>query len=273
MLAVTGKLAGWAFSDYLDETDGLDLANVTFVEPCGLVGIAALADKAVHEGRTVEFTTPRRQDVRNYLARMGLGEVLSGLSIEHGLPTVNVTPLPGDLLELQSFSSEHDGDSLAKLVHSKLSDDSADTQVVAALFDALIELTANVTSHAEVERGYLAAQTFRQGDAKRIVFSIADGGIGIPNSLRKNPNYAELTSDTDAVREAMNYGASSLTEAGRGSGLHDVIKATVELNGEATILSGDARLQAAVGPSSYRTYAARNPYPGTLIQVEIGYTP
>jgi hypothetical protein len=92
----------------------VDLSAATFVEPAGLVAIAALIDRAVRQGKAVTFVRPDDYGVRNYLSRMHLGDFLDNLGVPHDLPTVNEAPLQDTLLELRPFSTQSDGEALAK---------------------------------------------------------------------------------------------------------------------------------------------------------------
>jgi hypothetical protein len=130
----------------------VDLGNATFLEPIGLVAVAALTDRAVREGKQVRFTRPSDFGVRNYCARIGLGKHLESLFVSHDLPTVQEKPHPDELLELRQFSSEFDGEQLARLVYDRVSDDGStvDAQVPDTLFTSIRELAANVSAHAKV---------------------------------------------------------------------------------------------------------------------------
>jgi hypothetical protein len=246
----------------------IDLSETSFVEPTGLVTVAALSDRASRESRAIDFTPPGDYGVRNYLSRMGIRHHLDGLFTEHDLPDVASTPHPEELLELQKFASEFDGEQLAQLLYNKVSGNS-DPQVPDTLYTSICELAANVTTHAVVPHGFAAAQTFWRGGWERIVFAVADGGIGIEQSLAGRYQLADAR---EALQRAVEYGTSHTGEAGRGSGLHDVMKSIVGLQGRFTIISGNARL-VATSNNGVEVSATPSVYPGTLIEGQLSCRP
>jgi hypothetical protein len=247
----------------------IDLSATTFVEPTGLVTIAALADQASRENRSIDFTPPGDYGVRNYLSRMGVKHHLDGLFTEHGLPDVASNPHPEELLELQKFATEFDGEQLAQLLYDKVSGHT-DAQIPETLYTSICELAANATTHAQVPHGFAAAQTFWQGGWERIVFAVADSGIGIQQSLAK---HYQLADAREALQEAVKYGTSGTGEAGRGSGLHDVMDAVVGLQGRFTIISGNAKLVATSDNNEVKVFATPSAYPGTLIEGQLSCRP
>ena len=133
----------------------VDLAPTTFVDAYGLVATACLMQaQAGTEPRTV-FTAPENVNVRNYLARMRLQEVLDrwGVRVE-GTPLGRVREHAGSdqLLPLQWFDESADYARLADLVWSRL-DGQVDPHVLAALYEALHELAANVVEHSRAPGG------------------------------------------------------------------------------------------------------------------------
>lgn len=274
MLTVIGSFNSWGIAGALQAQAGtgpvvIDLTETTFVEPCGLVTIAALADRAVREGSEVIFKTPNSFQVRNYLSRMGMTKVLDDLGITHNLPVVNINPLPGDLLELRRFSSQFDGEELAKLVFEKVATSGADAQVPDALHASLCELAANVTTHAQVEHGYAAAQTFGKGNSQRITFAVADGGQGVEAAISS----AHSPKDAgEALGLAIKQGVSGTGEPGRGTGLPDVVESTISLGGSFFLMSGSAKL-ITTSANSVTCENTVSVYPGTLIQAEINCRP
>ncbi len=274
MLTVVGRLNTTTIATMLKwdptaPTCVIDLAGAGFVEPAGLVTIAALADRARREGMIVEFTSPNNESVKNYLSRMKLGDILDELGIDHGLPTVRPKPLAEDLLELRKFSSEFDGGELAALVYDKVDGLDVDPQVPVTLQEGLAELAGNVTLHAEVAHGYAAAQTFPNGGSPQIMFAVADGGRGVSTSLKAGG--LAIETDESALRLAVEPGVSGTGEKGRGNGLPDVVSSTVGLAGLFFMTSGHAWLTRKKGITS--TEKLLSVYPGTLIQSTVSCKP
>jgi hypothetical protein len=91
----------------------------------------------------------------------------------------------------------------------------------------------NVWLHSdEAQPGLLAYQVRR----RKFAFSVADMGIGILTSLRKNPDYQSLSSSMDAIRKAIQPGVTRLDYGGLG--FTQLINALADLWGNARIRSG-----------------------------------
>lgn len=105
---------------------------------------------------------------------------------------------------------------------------------------AVGELVDNVGEHSRrIESGIAA---FAAG-AKSIEFVVADAGIGVLDSLRQNPDFANLRDSGEALREAAKDGVSSIsTASGRGYGIGQLFRALAGWDGEVRFRSGDHSL-------------------------------
>lgn len=232
-----------------------DLTRATWVEPVGLVMLAALAERQVRQGGAVKLLAPTNPDVARYLSRMHLGIVLDALGQEHDLPSVNARDT-GELVELRRFSGTHEPDQLGKMLFDKTE---SNKRVARALHQSIAELGVNVPEHADLEYGYVAAQTTYGGTMVR--FAVGDGGRGVAAGFDPAPT------DTEALRDVL-QGKSRMNEAGRGRGLAKAQKLVLELGGSLHMISGGA----------YRTHYPKrqtqgkspNRYPGTLLQGTFG---
>ena len=269
VLRAQGSLNSRTVAHALTDDSAIDMSSLTFVEPIGLVAAAALSDRAVRDGQPTNFVRPVDFSAGNYCSRMGLKKHFDSLLISNDLPTVAQNPHPDDLLELQKFSSEFDGTQLAQLVYNRVTsiNTEVDAQVPNTLYESLCELASNVTTHAEVTHGYVAAQTYPAKGT--IVFAVSDSGIGVRQSLAGRYHPAN---DQEALQLAVQYGVSTTGEGGRGSGLHDVMDSVVGLRGTFTIISGSAKLVVtdvgAINPVATPSY-----FNGTLIQGELSCVP
>lgn len=76
---------------------------------------------------------------------------------------------------------------------------------------------------------------------------IADCGIGIPESLRRNPDFADVLNDADAIALATQLHITGTGEAHRGIGLDHVMGVVKSFGGCLTIISGSGSLDVAYG--------------------------
>jgi hypothetical protein len=238
-----GSLDLWTFDACYDPTltaggtFEIDLAEASFVDTYGLVAIACAARQAEEAGQEVVFTGPTDVNVARYLTRMHVPELLPSSA---DLPAVRYEEeLPDRVLEVQSFDSEGDTERLAGLIYDKLKG-TVNRAVPQALFDAICELGANVTQHANAPAGGLmAAQVFRRGRSDEyLVACVGDTGVGVRASLASRYS---LASDADAIILAMDEGVSEYADPARGQGLPEVGRLVTGLGGQVVARSGDGR--------------------------------
>ena len=109
------------------------------------------------------------------------------------------------------------------------------------LVGAMREIEENVHLHSE--RSFDGVVGYR-GTRLEFEFVVADSGIGILSSLKKSPEYAQLTDAGTAIRLALTDGQSRLIceNPGRGYGFHDLFVGLANLNGDLRFRSGDHAL-------------------------------
>lgn len=100
------------------------------------------------------------------------------------------------------------------------------------------ELALNAAQHSFSEAGCTATleSTVIEGETVFII-GIADAGIGILSSLRRNPELTYMTNDESAISSATELGVSGTREQ-RGVGLHFVAERVRAYSGELLIVSG-----------------------------------
>jgi hypothetical protein len=218
----------------------LDLARVGFVDAYALTGLACFVASAAGDGLCVRVALPEEADVRSWLSRMHLGDVLEafGVQVVGELRRVPERDRRDALIELQRFKDANGSDRLASFIWERLQG-GADGEVVNQLFEATGELGANVVEHAgSPSGGFVAAQRYKAGTPdERIIVAVGDVGIGIRESLR--PRYGEMTDDA-AIRRAVQWNVSRLPDEGRGQGLPGVVDGVQGLGGTIWIRSGVA---------------------------------
>jgi hypothetical protein len=218
----------------------LDLARVGFVDAYALTGLACFVASAAGDGLCVRVALPEEADVRSWLSRMHLGDVLEafGVQVVGELRRVPERDRRDALIELQRFEDANGSDRLASFIWERLQG-GADGEVVNQLFEATGELGANVVEHAgSPSGGFVAAQRYKAGTPdERIIVAVGDVGIGIRESLR--PRYGEMTDDA-AIRRAVQWNVSRLPDEGRGQGLPGVVDGVQGLGGTIWIRSGVA---------------------------------
>ncbi len=234
----------------------IDLSDLRFCHPVGLVAIATHAERYLSEGRRVSVVGPSNPDVANYLSRMRLSQVLSTLGAEHQLPRVREHNVEGSLFELTTF----DGSRGAAAVAELLFDDARDVgeEVACALYEGLCEAGQNVAHHSGQTRGFMAAQWVRNRQTFR--FTVGDSGVGLLSTLRTRG----VHSDREALTKAVQKGVSSSGDGQRGMGLYDMGQQLTSLSGTLDLISGCARL--CLSRSGQKLHDYELPMEGTIVQ-------
>jgi anti-sigma regulatory factor (Ser/Thr protein kinase)/ABC-type transporter Mla MlaB component len=127
----------------------------------------------------------------------------------------------------------------------------------------IFELSENVIQHSGVSGGVTVLRIC-PGE-QRVSLAIADGGVGIRESLTRNPEFSDIGDDLTAIVKAMRARATGEAGTGGGMGLF-LARCVVRSNGGAFMVrSGEACCE----ESDTRSNAANLPsLLGTLISVE-----
>lgn len=236
----------------------VDLREASFVEPAGLVAVAATAERAVREGRRVEVRAPLSDSCRNYLARMQLGVQLNALGVAHSLGSVRSHYVGDKLCELRRFRDESELDEIADTIISLYR--RAGLSVVQPLYNSLYELALNAVQHSGQGGGYVALQAFpKSGD---VAFAIGDSGVGLRARLG-------ASTDKAAIALAAQKHVTSEGEPGRGRGITGVIELTGQHRGAVTMISGTAHGEFTRGHWDPRVTTMTGPFLGTVAQARL----
>lgn len=139
----------------------------------------------------------------------------------------------------------------------------------AALEWSINELTDNVLVHSQSPvGGFVQVSTF-QPNKKRVMFIVADPGIGIPNSLKQG--HPEITSDADALDKAIREGVTRDKALGQGNGLFGTFQICSHSHGFFQAESGYGRLTY-YEPAGFKIRTESVPYNGTLVVAEINFS-
>lgn len=197
----------------------LDLGGLVSVCPTALALMTAVVMRMtaldlVSEGSVV--TPPRSPLTRNYLMRMDfLRLILDDEDLDEPFErreAVGFRPC-------QQFQTLEEYPRVALGLTDALAERCQTDRVARnSIRIALDELTENVLHHAESPIGGFAAA---QGWPKRGAFEIGivDLGIGIRASLAKNPAYAGLSGDVEAIQTALQPRVTSTPDRNLGVGL------------------------------------------------------
>ena len=162
-----------------------------------------------------------------------------------------------ELLPLTRFRTEDDANALWERVAIELDERGVGPSNVRTDVDSIFEeLALNAVQHSVIsDNCYGIIQLHgdppirspqNPGGQILYVVGVSDGGIGIPNSLRRNPLYAGLNEDRDAITRATDMDVTG-TDSQRGAGLYHVMERVRAYRGELLIISGHGFLRSSDG--------------------------
>ena len=164
----------------------------------------------------------------------------------------------------QRFTTESEMDPIvASVMNLLLSRMNVERETLAALEWSMNEVMDNVLSHAQsATGGFVQATAYEQ--SQRVEFIVADGGIGIAQSMR-------IRDHEQALASAIAEGGTSDRATNMGNGLFGSFRIATLSDGQFEINSGFGLLHASHdGPDSYRTRKRRIRYGGTAIRCGVG---
>lgn len=129
------------------------------------------------------------------------------------------------------------------------------------------EITDNVLMHANCPDGGFLQLTAKPS-AKLIEFAVADGGDGIPKSLKSSQ--LQISSDVDALSRAIEQGVTRDQTIGQGNGLWGCYRIAVKSGGKFDIHSGNATLYY-TSNAGLHSKGEPVPYAGTMVHCCINY--
>ncbi len=257
----------------------LDLSAVEFVEPAGLCGLASLLEFLIPRSRLVGLRFSGH-NVTAYLERMNFFKIF-GHRVETNADVAALEERrrgnPGTLQELINFHSEEEIPGIINRISEILTNKDYRLRERAAICATLSEICANAVEHGRSPFGaYAAVQAYqhivsgpRRGErqGEEVLVAIADGGVGVRETLSRNPAYVEHTgSDNDALRHALKMGVSGTGEVGRGGGLAVVGQIATRAGGSLSLRSGSGR----VTYYGDRTNSRNVPdFPGAFVRVSL----
>jgi len=239
----------------------IDLSDVTWLLPGGIVGVACTARKARALGYAVHIVSPNRDSVARYASRMGLGDVLVDCGANHRLPGVQHHDRTDVLLECR-WADDVAIAGPSELLRDRLDEAGVAPQLSEEIAIHVYEIADNVKDHAADGGGFVCAQTYEKNSPREYVeVAVGDAGVGVLATLSERH---APTSHQDALNMAVELGVSSVPN--RGNGLWYVSRFVRRVGGRLSLSSGDAYLRITQG-GPYSTSC--QPIAGTLVGIQV----
>ncbi|MBM4053271.1 MAG: sensor histidine kinase [Planctomycetes bacterium] len=232
------------------EAQEINLQEVTFIDPYGMVSILELGEFMKAKGIQKTLCLPKSEEVLKYLERMDFfrfaAQYFTLIPQQPHLSEKYLRSSYSDvLLEITPIEKSDDIHFIVGKVKNRAHAILAkhlryDERAINSFIVALSEVCQNILEHSET-KGFVGIQKYHfQGMNKNIVkIAVMDIGIGFKMSLSQR---FSLKNDLEAIEKALLHGASRYTEKGRGHGLAAVRRFVNQWKGKLSIRSGTAKL-------------------------------
>lgn len=206
---------------FSESTVEIDMRQCRFIRLPGLLWCLTYALVA-QKRSNVRVLLPRDAVVRQWVESVGLSRILADAGVD-------VDPPPSDhvagniqvVLPLTCFTNSTDAEAVTARAHDSLTRSGLGTANIQPLVgEVFSELAMNAVQHAESPiAAYGFVQYYEYDDGPQFVCGVADGGIGIRDSLRQNPSLRYVRTDAGAIDKAIQQRVSRMREGNRGMGL------------------------------------------------------
>ena len=235
----------------------LDFSHLKRAFPNGFVPLVVLLDQYRRSGN-VEFNVTLPEDE---LCRRAMVESNYAAYLDPQSGMV----LTDKANALHGFSDDSSlNDLISQQIHQILEKATYAGGVLQSFEWALNEIAGNVLVHAGVERGWM--QVVVHPKTHHMAIAVADGGVGIPETIRKA--FPQEWRDEDAIAHALKEGITSRPDFGQGKGLTGTLQ-IVKINkgGRLAIHSRQGRVEWQNDRLDIK--GDFPPFPGTFVDIQL----
>lgn len=248
-----GQITEETFEQFFKQSEDLsiiDLRDITFIDPYGMVGILEMGELFQSNGVQKTIYLPVSEEVLKYLERMDFFPFAERyFNLEPPTPLISEKYLRNSysdvLLEITPIKKSDDIHYIVGRVKDRSQSILAknlnyDENAISSFIVALSEVCQNIIEHSQ-HKGFVGIQKYHFQNLNKNVVKIAvmDIGIGFRKSL--SDRFA-FKNDMEAIEKGLLHGASRFADKGRGHGLSAVRRFVKQWDGKISIRSGTAKL-------------------------------
>ena len=257
--------------DFHWESVRIDLSRCEFVRPPAVLWCTIYSLLVSEKGIPCEFVVPNRPNIATYLNDLGMFAVLrdAGVRVNHlETPNTERWQLVLPLTRMRSISEVEDLEN--SLIENLEQRDLSSSNLYTDVAVVFAELGNNAVEHAQSPiDAYSLVQFYDWYSHPRFVCAVADGGIGIKDSLQKNPEYeSRALTDWRAIEYAIRENTSGTSDRTRGMGLYHIANDILPPDRELNINSGIGFLHTD-GKNLQPTSRRGNLFPGTSAFINV----
>lgn len=252
----------------------IDLRDCDFIYPPAVLWCAVYAALVRRLGVACELLVPVNLGVASYLKAVGLFSTLAQIGVEIDERGIGVADESQIALPLKRFASVSSAQELEEeIIETLQSRSEIAGNLTVLLSDAFSELANNAAEHAESPIDAFALAQFYKAPQQRRRFwcVVADGGLGIRETLARNPDIQlPVHYDWLAIEYAMRERISGTGSPLRGMGLFGVAD-QMRNPGCALIIHSGIGAVFINDKSESRAIRSRALFPGTLAAAAVSY--
>ena len=257
--------SGYPYSDV-----EVDLRKCEFVSPSAALWCVIYPLLVRNIGIECRVLLPENSGLCTYLKSLGLFQVLQQSGVDLDDKDAPARDNPQVVLPLTRFENQSQADSLANSALAAVRQSGiGSSNLYPLVSETIAELAANAAQHSKSMIGaFCLIQVHDNGVGQRFVCVVADGRIGIRESLARIPDLEHrIPYDWIAIEMAVREFVSGTGEATRGIGLFGVAEDMRSAGRSLTIHSGIGSLSISedMQSNSRRTRL----FPGTLVCASI----
>lgn len=247
----------------------VNLTECTRVRPAAVMWCAVYLLLAQRRGSDCALLLPKDPNAAARLQDTGLPWVLqqANVAVEHAnSPVLDSSEVVLPLTKFDLSSAESLTDHLHILLSTRRQ---GSGNVYPEVVETFSELANNASEHSESEIGSFGLVQFvSSGNDRQFLVSVADGGVGIRETLERNPRHRENYGfEWAALRRATGELVSGTLSTNRGIGLYSTFDESHRPGRELIIHSGKGIIELS-GDSQAKMVQA-NLFPGTLVFVSM----
>jgi hypothetical protein len=239
----------------------IDFSIVKNAYPNGMIPLIANIDRQKRTGRKIRIIFPSDPDTKRLFQTTNWAFHLDPETNKEENTTHNrhlASKRFHDANEQQNLVNEFIDVAMMNL--------QLDRSVIAGLEWSINEITDNVLNHSRSADGGIAqVSTFVSGNT--VSFAVADSGLGIYQTLKNA--IPTLSSDIEAIGEAVKAGVTRDPQMGQGNGLAGALRISTMSGGSFAITSGVGHINYFNGETRRYSRRFREVFQGTLVCADI----
>ena len=257
-------------SEFMESAVEVDLRRCELVGPSAALWCVVYALLARQIGVECRVLVPESFLVCAYLNSLGMFQILRESGVDIDDRDIPVRHSPKIVLPLARFDNESEAEGLANRVIEALTQSGLGVANLYPLVsETIAELAVNAVEHSVSGIGAFGLVQFHdEGAGQKFECVVADGGIGVRQSLQRNPNLRpRVPYDWIAVELAVREQYSGTGDATRGIGLFGIAEDMRTAGRTLMIHSGIGSL--VINDDMQSSSRKTRLFPGTLAHVSI----